>query len=65
MASLRPVRELLDRWDATHRSTHMEVRPALARAFTDALRGAGLDVEEPEQWSGPMDFIDVDALVAY
>ena len=43
----------------------MEVRPALARAFTDALRGAGLDVEEPEQWSGPMDFIDVDALVAY
>lgn len=48
-------------WFGT-RPAYPGVRPAV---MADALRGAGLDVEEPEQWSGPMDFTDVDALVAY
>ena len=38
------------------------MRPAVV---ADALRGAGLVVEEAAQWSGPMVFADVDALVAY
>ena len=39
-------------WFGT-RPAYPDVRPAV---MADALRGAGLDVEEPEQWSGPMDF---------
>ena len=45
-------------WFGT-RPAYPDVRPAV---MADALRGAGLDVEETEQWSGPMDFADVDAL---
>lgn len=48
-------------WFGT-RPAYPDVRLAVV---ADALRWAGLDVEETEQWSGPMDFADVDALVAY